>query len=326
MDHRYHILSSLADGRFHSGEDLAQACGISRAAVWKHIKLLRESYGLEVFSVRGKGHRLDRPLELLEQERIRGLLAAETDSRLPQLEVFQQLDSTNSYLMERARHGAPSGSVCLAEQQTAGRGRRGRQWISPFGRNIYLSVLWRFRKGPAELSGLSLAAGLAVVHCLEEMGLEGVKLKWPNDILWDGRKLAGLLLEVAGEADGPSRVVLGLGVNIRITPEYGKMIDQPWVDLSQIPGGEEISRNRLAARLLEQLTLALERFEQEGLQPLVAAWQRYDLYQGKKVSLRVGDRLVEGIHRGIDGDGALLLEQGEDLLSFHGGEVSLLRP
>jgi BirA family biotin operon repressor/biotin-[acetyl-CoA-carboxylase] ligase len=326
MDHRYHILTRLADGRFHSGEDLAQACGVSRAAVWKQVKLLRESFGLEVFSVRGKGYRLDRPLELLDEGWIRTQLSKRAKLRLAQLEILHQLDSTNRYLMERAMEGALSGTACLAEQQTAGRGRRGRQWVSPFGRNIYLSLLWRFQKGPAEISGLSLAAGLAVVRSLEQLGVEEVKLKWPNDVLWDGRKLAGLLLEVAGEADGPSRMVLGLGVNTRMEPEYGEMIDQPWVDLSQVPGGEGISRNRLAARLLENLSETLERFEQEGLQPLIAAWQRYDLYYGKKVFLRVGDKLVRGIHRGVNSDGALLLEQGEKLLPFHGGEVSLLRP
>jgi BirA family biotin operon repressor/biotin-[acetyl-CoA-carboxylase] ligase len=315
----------LADGRFHSGEALAQACGISRAAVWKHVKLLRKSYGLELFSVRGRGYRLGRPLELLNEERIRTELSAPVSSRLVQLEIRHQLDSTNSYLLERAQQGAPSGSVCLAEQQTAGRGRRGRQWVSPFGRNIYLSTLWRFQAGPAELSGLSLAAGLAVVQSLEQLGVEGVKLKWPNDVLWEGRKLAGLLLEVAGEADGPSRVVLGLGVNTRMESEYGEMIDQPWVDLFQIPGGEEISRNRLAAQLLEQLFVTLGRFEREGLQPLIAAWQRYDLYYGQPVSLRVGNKLVQGVHRGVNTEGALLLQQGEKLLPFHGGEVSLLR-
>ncbi len=325
MEHRYHILSRLADGRFHSGEDLAQACGISRAAVWKHIKLLQEGYGLAVYPVRGKGYRLDSPLELLQETEIRAALSPAADTRLERVEIHHQLGSTNSYLMDRALEGVCSGYACLAEQQTAGRGRRGRRWISPFGRNIYLSVLWRFNKGPAELSGLSLAAGLAVVRGLEELGVEGAGLKWPNDVLWDGRKLAGLLLEVAGEADGPSRVVLGLGVNTRLDPEWGEMIDQPWIDLSRIPGGAEVSRNRLAARLLENLSATLERFEQEGLQPLIAAWQRYDLYHDQPVALRVGDKLIQGVHRGINKDGALLLEQGEKLVPFHGGEVSLLR-
>lgn len=325
MDHRYHILFSLADGRFHSGEDLAQACGVSRAAIWKHVKLLRESFGLEVYSVRGKGYRLSRPLELLDEGRIRAALSEPARTRLQRLEVLHQLGSTNSHLMEQALEGAPSGYACLAEQQTAGRGRRGRQWVSPFGCNIYLSLLWRFGKGPAELSGLSLAAGLGVVRSLEQLGVEDARLKWPNDVLWDGRKLAGLLLEVAGEADGPSRVVLGLGINTRLDPEYGEMIDQPWTDLSRIPGGTDISRNQLAARLLENLSEILQRFEQEGLQPLIGEWQRYDLYHGQPVSLRVGEKLLKGINRGINSDGALLLEQGDKLSPFHGGEVSLLR-
>jgi len=323
MQTRYWLIQLLADGKFHSGEGLAQQLGLSRAAIWKQIKGLREQWGIELHAVSGRGYRLAKPLELLQQEKIFAQLPAATKERLSGLEVHDTIDSTNEHLMQQAAAGAANGWLCLAERQTAGRGRRGREWVSPFGSNIYLSILWRFSLAPMELSGLSLAAGLAVVRALNQLGVTEVGLKWPNDILWQEQKLAGLLLEVTGESEGPSQVVLGLGLNTQMSNKQGESIDQPWVDLTQIPGGEAVGRNQLAAELIHQLINALECFEAHGLSPLMEEWQQQDLYQNKMVTLRMGNRTVVGQHVGIDENGALLLFHAGEIKAYYAGEVSL---
>ncbi len=320
---RYRLIQALADGRFHSGEVLARNLGISRAAVWKHLQGLREKLEVDIQAVSGRGYRIAHPLELLEQGEIMAALSETVRDRIPDFVLHHQIDSTNSWLLEESTRQAPSGTVCLAEQQTAGRGRRGRSWISPFGSNVYLSILWRYRLAPVQLSGLSLAAGLAVVRALEQLGIQGIGLKWPNDVLADGCKLAGLLLEVVGEADGPSRVVVGVGVNVRMSAQQGAGIDQPWTDLSSMSGARTCSRNRLAALLIEHLVAMLNAFETQGLAPLLEEWNRYDLLRGQTVKLSTGDRSIEGTHLGVDSQGALLLAQGDRTRAYHAGEVSL---
>jgi BirA family biotin operon repressor/biotin-[acetyl-CoA-carboxylase] ligase len=239
------------------------------------------------------------------------------------LEILDQTDSTNAHLMREASAGAPSGPVCLAEHQTAGRGRRGRVWVSPFGANLYLSVLWRYPIAPAQLGGLSLAAGTAVAAALHETGAEGLALKWPNDVLWGRRKLAGLLLEVAGEAQGPIHLVVGVGVNLHMEPAQGEAIDQPWTDLSAVLGGRRYGRNRLAAAVIEALIATLDLFGREGLNPFLEKWNRFDGFRGESVRVVLGDRVTEGVHAGIAGDGALLLETSDGVRRFQAGEVSL---
>ena len=320
---RYQLLRHMADGRFYSGEELAQTLRVTRAAVWKHLKHLREQQALEIHAVPGRGYRLASQLELLDPERILSFLSNGTASRVASLEVHDSIDSTNSWLMQQAAAGAPAGTVCIAEQQTAGRGRRGRQWVSPYGSNIYLSLLWRFTQAPMQLSGLSLAAGIATFQALRQLGVEGLGLKWPNDLLWDNRKLAGLLLEVAGEASGPSLVVIGVGVNTHLPADQAAPIDQPWVDLHKVPTGAGISRNRLAGVLIQQLLEMLQRFGEHGLVPLIPEWNRHDVYLGRPVVLRSGNTEITGVHQGITPDGALLLEQGTEVRAYHAGEVSL---
>jgi len=319
------IVRRLADGEYCSGEALAELCGISRAAVWKQIERLRQHYGLPVEASQGKGYRLPYPLELLDEDRILAELSPQGRFLLQHLELLFEVDSTNRYLTDARAQGAQGGQACFAEFQSAGRGRRGRPWVSPLAGNIYLSLLWEYPLGPARLSGLSLVAGLAVARTLRRFGARRVGLKWPNDVLWQGRKLAGLLLEVQGEQEGPSQLVLGLGVNLCIPAEAGRDIDQPWVDLREVLGeAEPIPRNLLCAKLLDELLIALAHFEVEGLGPQLEEWQHYDVYFGRPITLRLGDREVAGVHRGIDPSGALILQDqaGEQRL-YHGGEVSL---
>jgi BirA family biotin operon repressor/biotin-[acetyl-CoA-carboxylase] ligase len=299
----------LADGRFHSGAALARELGVSRTVVWSLIHELG-ALGLDVHAVHGKGYRLSAPLEWLDADAIRQGLSATSLRLLADLEIHERLDSTNTHLMNRARAGAPAGSVCLAETQTAGKGRLGRSWLSPFGGGIALSLLWRF-DDYAHMAGLSLAVGVAALRALRRLGVEGVRLKWPNDILWQGRKLGGILLEAAGEAHGGAAVVIGLGLNGRIPAETGQAIDQDWTDLARI--APEISglRNRLAAELLDGLLRVLADYERVGLAAYLDEWRASHALEGHRVTVTLGERVLRGRVAGVSPEGLLLLD-GED--------------
>jgi BirA family biotin operon repressor/biotin-[acetyl-CoA-carboxylase] ligase len=317
------VIRLLADGEWHSGEALAGVLGISRAAVCKAVHKAGKALGLQIRSQRGRGYRLAEPLELLDAERILSGLSRDARHRVQRLEILDDIDSTNAHLMAEGHAGAASGTLCLAERQSAGRGRRGRPWVSPFGSNIYLSLLWRYAAGPAELGGLSLAAGAAVAAVLEEEGVEEIALKWPNDVLWRRRKLAGLLLEVAAETHGPSLVVIGLGLNTRLRGGLADAIEQPWVDLEEILGPGGYSRNRLVVRLADALTAVLEGYARDGPAPFLARWDHFDLYRGEPVEIRLGEQVIRGVQEGITPDGALRLRVDGVIRAFRAGEVSL---
>jgi len=318
------LLSALADGRFHSGEDLGAALGISRAAVWKQLKALERRLGLTVQAVPGRGYRLAAPLELLEREAILAQMSAPARARLADLEIHLSLDSTNRHLMQRAAQGAPGGTVCLAERQEAGRGRHGRRWVSPFGANLYLSILWRSALAPAQLGGLSLAVGAAVAQGLSAAGAPAIGLKWPNDLMWGGRKLGGVLLEVAGEATGPCHVVVGVGLNLAMDEALAHEIDQPWVDLREA-APRALPRNAVTAAVAGEVLLALDAFAEAGLAPSLPAWRERDVLRGEPVRLTLGERVVDGVARGVDDNGCLLVEGREGLQRFSVGEASLRR-
>ncbi len=320
---RTQLLRLLADGRFHSGEALAGALGVSRAAVWKQVREVARHFGVAIDAVRGRGYRLAEPLELLDRERIASLLCDSTAAGLEQLYVLETVDSTNAYLLSRRLADSRRGAVCLAEQQTAGRGRRGRAWVSPFGTNIYLSLLWRFDTPPMSLSGLSLAAGVAVAHGLANIGIGGVALKWPNDVQWDGRKLAGILLELNGEADGPTHAVIGVGLNLRMPDAPGRGIGQPWVDLAEAMGRRVPSRNLVAARLVDELMAAVLQFRDAGLAQFLSPWTALDALAGRSVRVSLGERVIDGIELGVTASGALRVMTAEGEREFHAGEVSL---
>jgi BirA family biotin operon repressor/biotin-[acetyl-CoA-carboxylase] ligase len=263
--------------------------------------------------------------ELLDAERILAVLSPHVRRAVARLEIHTEIDSTNRYLMREAATGAPCGTLCLAECQTAGRGRLGRPWISPFGANLYLSMLWRYKAPPAALGGFSLVAGAVVADVLRRIGAEGLALKWPNDLLWDRRKLGGMLLEVAGEAQGPSALVVGIGINVRMEPDRGRAIDQPWVDLAEALGGSPVDRNALAALVADALIDAFERFGREGLAPFLALWDGFDAFRGEQVRILLSDREIRGRVLGIASDGALRLDTADGERRFHAGEVSLRR-
>ncbi len=317
------LLSTLADGAFHSGEDLASVMGVSRTAVWKQMKRLTQESGLEVESVRGKGYRIPSGLDLLCIETITANLPPEARDLMQELLILPRIDSTNAELLRRAETGVRSGVVCTAEQQTAGRGRRGRQWVSPFAANLYVSALWEFQQGAAALEGLSLAVGVAVARALEGCGVPGATLKWPNDVLYAGAKLGGVLIEMTGDAAGPCQVVVGVGLNVAMPSTAGAQIDQSWTDVRRICGEPRPSRNRLLAALLSELLPLLAQFETRGFAPWHEVWQSLDAFAGRAVVLNTGEREFAGTAQGVDHHGALQLATTSGVRSIYGGEISL---
>jgi BirA family biotin operon repressor/biotin-[acetyl-CoA-carboxylase] ligase len=311
------LLNLLADKQFHSGESLGLSLGIGRAAVWKRIKKL-ESLGIAVNSVHGKGYCLHNSLDLLNTNEILKELSLEVKSQLSELEIFLSVDSTNARAMDYVEKDK---FVFLSERQTDGRGRRGKKWVSPFGRNIYLSIGWHFQGGAAQLEGLSLAVAVAVVRALEDCSVFDVSVKWPNDLLHQGRKLAGILLEMSGDADGACKVVIGVGVNVNM--QHNNIdIDQPWVDIFTI-AQKPVSRNKLASNIINQLFIMLEQFQKHGFPMFRSEWMAKDLYFGKHVRLSTSSTVIEGIAKGVDARGALTLEINNELKTFHGGEISV---
>jgi len=315
------ILAILADGQFHSGQELADHLVLSRSGVWKIIQSL-QSKGVEVFAVQGKGYRLSQPVELLSKEHIQNEVAARITEFPGDISVLWETESTNRYLSQQRINDTLSGTTCLAEWQSAGRGRRGRTWISPLGGNIYLSQLWRFAGGPAQLSGLSLAAAIAVVRVIHRCGATGAGLKWPNDILVDGQKLAGILLEMNGESNGPTNVIVGIGINVRLPDSSLQEIEQPVTSLEAILG-RTIARNQFVAQLVCELFEVYRDFDERGFSAFIEQWLDLDVYLNQKINLSLPTGNISGINRGVDHSGALQLEHSGQVYSYQSGELSL---
>jgi len=316
------ILTRLADGKFHSGQLLADSMGVSRTAVWKQLAHL-EGLGLQLESVRGKGYRIPGGLDLLREEGIRAGLSEQVSALAAEVLVVNVVDSTNAELLRRSVTPAGRSAVCTAEQQRAGRGRRGRAWISPFARNVYLSMTWEFAQGAAALEGLSLAAGVCVARALAASGIPVPQLKWPNDVLYDGRKVGGILIEMTGDAEGPARAVLGVGINVSMPGATADEIDQPWTDLAAIVGADLPGRSAVIASLLNELLPMLASFEAGGFAGWRDEWMALDANAGRPVTVTIGSQRLAGIDAGVSERGALLLETTTGTLPVYGGEVSL---
>lgn len=320
MGYKRALLVLLSDGRFHSGEALGSALGVSRAQIWQVIKSLAE-YGVTVESVKGQGYRLSSPISLMDSDLITANLSATTKIALGTFELFFSIDSTNAYLMKRAREGSPAGSVCIAEHQSAGMGRRGRNWLSPLGRNLYLSLLWRVPDGPARLGGLSLIMAMAAIDALQSLGVSGLAAKWPNDIVSSSGKVGGILMEVAGEHNGPCHVVIGIGLNIGMPLAAGIGIKQSWANITSQEDAP--SRNEVATALLDHLFEAMQHFETEGGASFLHRWDKYDVTRGKEVNIQLHDRSVNGVAQGVDERGYLVVAHDGKLAHYSSGEVSL---
>ncbi len=313
---RLALLRLLADGSWHSGVELAQRLGLSRAAVWKQTQGLAR-WGVDVHAQRARGYRLSPALDLLDLPRLRQALAAAPDD----LELFDTLPSTNAYLMARIVAGRGAG-VCLAEHQSAGRGRRGRMWHSPFGRNLYLSVAQVYEAGPAALAGLSLAIGAALATLLTGLGVSGVGLKWPNDLLCGGSKLGGILIELQGDTQGPCWAVAGIGLNVNMGADDGASIDQSWTSLARL-SGRPWDRTALAAQVVAAVREVMIGFPARGLAPWRDAYAGFDLLADCPVQVDWAGERITGMARGIDASGALLVDCDGERRTLWGGEVTV---
>lgn len=307
------ILDRLSDGRFHSGEDIGVSLNISRSAISKHISTLQD-WGLVIYKIKGKGYSLSEPLELLSSDRI-------GYENLPSPILLGVTNSTNQYLLDEMKT-LESGQSCFAEYQTSGRGRRGRSWVSPFGSNIYFSLYWKLESGLAGAMGLSLAVGIAVIDALESLGCKGLKLKWPNDVYWNEKKLAGILIELSAQSGGAAHVVIGVGINVDLDDRFNSEIGQPWTDLKEVLSKEQ-QRNKLANALLKSMYQVMNEFQMSGLRPFIDKWKRLDNFIDKTITLQVGSTGVTGVCKGIDEQGAILLEINREIKSFIGGEISI---
>lgn len=306
------ILGLLSSEHFVSGEELATQLGISRAAVSKHVDAL-EDYGVAIYSVKGRGYKLANPISLIDSAR----LIQSIDNRCF---YFDEIPSTNGFMLSHTSE-LKSGDVCVAEYQSAGRGRRGRTWASPYGHHLYFSQFWSFPQGMAQAMGLSLVVACSLVEVLKSFGVDNIGVKWPNDIYLNYKKLAGILIEMSGQADSECQLIIGIGVNMAMSEDQGKGIDQPWSDLSSLT--DMPNKTDLVIALHKQLKRDIQLFEREGLAAFKTRWQQADLFHGKEIRLLMGENHVDGICRGIDEQGAVLLETADGIQAYIGGEISL---
>lgn len=316
------LLSMMSDGQFHSGEKLGESLGVSRAAVWKSLSRL-EKEGFPIQRVRGKGYRIPKGAVLFDLDAIQQHLPTDIATYW-QWHLYPSIDSTNAEAQRlMASAGGHQPLVCIAEQQSAGRGRRGRTWVSPYGQNIYMTVVEPFSNGAQGLEGLSLIVGIVLADTLESCGYPQVRLKWPNDLLLENRKLAGILIEIAGDLTSDCVAVIGVGINVLMRAEAGAQIDQAWTSLLQAPGQGELDRNKLVATFAQKLLLAMREFRRSGFQVFIPEWEKRDAWLGQSVSVVSGANVLNGVHRGISERGALRLQTAEGEMLVSGGEVSL---
>ncbi|MBP6124237.1 MULTISPECIES: bifunctional biotin--[acetyl-CoA-carboxylase] ligase/biotin operon repressor BirA [Providencia] len=311
------IIDILSDAQIHSGEQLGKKLGMTRAAINKHIKTLR-SWGLDIQTVTGKGYKLPYTVNLLDQSIIK--------DQIHDVNIIVEpvIDSTNQYMLDRIPD-LTSGDTCLAEYQSAGRGRRGRQWLSPFGCNLYLSMYWKLEQGPAAAIGLSLVVGIIIAETLNKLSKNKVKVKWPNDLYMNDKKLAGILVELTGKTGDAAHIIIGVGINIGMDKnniENNNKINQQWSSLRDEV--KNIERNQLSINIIQALRESLVLFEKEGLTPFLDRWFELDNFLNRKIKLLIGNDIIQGVERGINEQGALMLQkENGEIVPYIGGEISL---
>ncbi len=317
------MISILSDHEYHSGTDIGKSLGLSRGAIWKLIKQLT-ALGINIESVTNRGYKTEQILEFLNEEKIKQPLSRQHLSLLDHFLIFDSIPSTNDYLVAYAKKNKKINTVCFSEYQSAGRGRLGRSWVSPFLSNIYMSLLWNFNVDITALSGLHILSGLAIVRALEKVTkIPGIQLKWPNDIMWNNYKLGGILIDITGEYNGLSSVVIGIGLNVNMPENLLGKIEKPWTAINRITN-TPVSRNLIAGTLLDVLITYLIQFSHSGLAKFITAWQEKDYLAGKVIEVVTATKTLSGIARGIDHQGGLLVEtKNKTVVTFNSGDVSL---
>jgi BirA family biotin operon repressor/biotin-[acetyl-CoA-carboxylase] ligase len=312
------LLSALSSGTFQSGQVLAEMLGVSRTAVANHIKQLQQ-LGLDIYKVKGRGYCLAEQLDLLDAAKISQLRKTSGADIL----VQHITDSTNSQLMQKVQDGLVTepGYTIVAEAQTAGRGRRGRNWYSPFAASLYFSMYWRLEQGIQAAMGLSLVVGIAIARLLKQQYQVDARVKWPNDVYVDGKKLCGILVELAGQAHAGCDVIIGIGMNIRLPQQALHSIDQQYIDLTGA-ADKVIDRNQLVALLQQQLLTLLTEFTHQGFTGFADEFDQYNQYRNKAIKL-IGKEEITGICIGVDKQGALLVKTATGVQAYFGGELSL---
>ncbi len=317
MSLQHALIDILADGQFHSGNELGEKLNVTRSAVWKALQQLRD-FDIDIHAVHGRGYRLAEPLELLDNQQIHSALSQSTQTELQSLDILFDVDSTNAWLLKAQKKHAV---ICLAERQHAGRGRRGRDWLAPFATNLTMSMGWRFELDITALSSFSLICGVAIVRALARFGVSELGLKWPNDIMCQNKKLGGILIEMRGESGGPCELVIGVGLNLKMQVDQANAITQPWIDLQHC---DAISRNQLAAALIDELVKACVACSKGELDGYLSQWRELNIHHQLPVTLHMMDgSSVSGHFTDIDESGALLLSENGQQQRFTCGEVSL---
>jgi BirA family biotin operon repressor/biotin-[acetyl-CoA-carboxylase] ligase len=313
------ITKILSDLNYHDGNNIGNKLGITRSAVWKNIKKL-ENYGIEIDSLKTRGYILKDPLILLDEEKIK----SEIDDQYINLEIFETLGSTNDYI--KASKAKEKINICIAEHLSNARGRMGRKWHAPFGQNIYLSYGYYFKKDLAALSGLSLIISLALIKACNILNLkEKLSVKWPNDLVYQGRKIAGILIEILAEANGSSYVIIGIGLNVNMKSDQNEDITQDWTSLVNLKG-RYIDRNELSVSIINELSKYLYKFNQVGLEGFTEEWMGVDALFNQKIKILSGDLEIQGIAKSINNYGNLIvqLENGE-LKTYSSGDATILK-
>ncbi|HEX3847560.1 MAG TPA: biotin--[acetyl-CoA-carboxylase] ligase [Steroidobacteraceae bacterium] len=314
----------LADGELRSGEWLARELDVSRAAVWKAVERLR-AIGVDVTASARRGYRLPCAIELLDAAVIERQIAPERRAALRRMELLFEVDSTNTRLFQAPAPPPNSADACITELQHAGRGRRGRRWVAPFGGSLAMSVGFTFADAPRGLSALSLAVGVAVARALERAGARDLALKWPNDIWLGERKAGGVLIELKAEASGPVHVVIGVGLNVSLREGHRGEIERGGARVAAVADACRVapSRNAIAGAVLDELLTMLGQFGQGGFAAFRGGWDALDALEGRAVQVVLADSAISGIARGVDEDGALLVETQAGVRRFVSGEASL---
>ena len=315
------LIARLADGQFHSGQDLADELGVSRTAINKHINNLERFY-VDIFRVHGKGYRLAQPLQLLEPATIKAALPVNSAPVSVKHITSSTHDDLSILLKNAPNQRLTAGTCVIAEMQTHGRGRRGRSWLSPFGSNLYASFYWPLPNGLNSALGLSVAIGLALAQLLQDAGVGEVSVKWPNDVYVQGKKIAGILVELEGESTGMGHAFIGTGLNLSMPERLRATIGQPFTDV-QRHLLEPPDRNQWAIDLITHIRTMLLTFEQQGLENLTEEWRRLDYFYNQPIRVLLGQHEQQGIGQGIDSHGALLVRQGNGLKRYFGGEISI---